>query len=309
MMDGHVHSEWSWDTPSGSMHDSCAQAAAAGLPAIAFTEHVDHTVWTVALDAIDGNDHLAALATADGKLVPPPLDVAGYLNEIERCRDIFPDLHILTGVELGEPHWHPGATEAILSTGRFDRVLGSLHCLPDRDGFTEPPGLYAHTSAAEVMRAYLTEVVELVTNCPTFSVLAHIDYPVRSWPADKAGPFDPLNFEAEFRHALRVAAQAGKTLEVNTVVPLHSTILSWWCEEGGTSVAFGSDAHEARKVARGLRDAAAMAEAFGFGLGGNPYEFWRSRRNQPNDVSAPRSSKTAPGAQAISQRLPSGSAM
>jgi histidinol-phosphatase (PHP family) len=61
--DGHVHSEWSWDAPEGSMKRCCALALELGLPAIAFTEHIDYTVWTVALDALDGNDHLANLAS------------------------------------------------------------------------------------------------------------------------------------------------------------------------------------------------------------------------------------------------------
>ncbi|GAA4964637.1 hypothetical protein GCM10023334_085180 [Nonomuraea thailandensis] len=53
-----------------------------------------------------------------------------------------------------------------------------------------------------------------------FSVLAHIDYPVRYWPGRKAGPFDPSAFEEEFRHALRVTAQSGRALEINTRVPM-----------------------------------------------------------------------------------------
>ncbi len=37
-VDSHVHSEWSWDTPVGSMVGSCARAAELGLAGIAFTE-------------------------------------------------------------------------------------------------------------------------------------------------------------------------------------------------------------------------------------------------------------------------------
>jgi histidinol phosphatase-like PHP family hydrolase len=43
--DGHVHSEWSWDALAGSMEGTCARAIEVGLPAVAFTEHLDHTVW------------------------------------------------------------------------------------------------------------------------------------------------------------------------------------------------------------------------------------------------------------------------
>lgn len=91
---------------------------------------------------------------------------------------------------MGEPHWHAAATAKVLGAGWFDRLLGSLHCLPDGDGFAEPPGLYGHRAAAEVVREYLAEVARLVTESDVFSVLAHIDYPIRSWPQQRAGPFD-----------------------------------------------------------------------------------------------------------------------
>ncbi len=41
--DGHVHSEWSWDARLGWMDATCARAVQVGLPAVAFTEHVDLT--------------------------------------------------------------------------------------------------------------------------------------------------------------------------------------------------------------------------------------------------------------------------
>lgn len=257
-----------------SMERSCAQAVDLGLPAIAFTEHLDHTVLTIALEGINADDHLTALATPDGLLTPPQFDASGYLQAIERCRERFPSLRILSGLEMGEPHWHAAACAKVLGAGRFDRVLGSLHCLPDGEGFAEPWGLYPHRVAAEVVRQYLTEVARLVTESDVFSVLAHIDYPVRSWPEQEVGPFDPWAFEEEFRHALRATARSGRALEINTRIPLHSTVLSWWHEEGGAAVTFGSDAHLPSLVAHEFREAADMAEAHGFRPGQNPYDCW-----------------------------------
>jgi histidinol-phosphatase (PHP family) len=69
--DGHVHTEWSWDTTAGSMERSCARAVGLGLPSVAFTDH---------------------------------------------CRDKFPGLRILSGAELGEPHWHPDQVRAVLGS-------------------------------------------------------------------------------------------------------------------------------------------------------------------------------------------------
>ncbi|WP_155368389.1 PHP domain-containing protein [Catellatospora vulcania] len=271
--DGHVHSEWSWDAARGSMERTCARAVDLGLPAIAFTEHLDHTVWTVALDTLAPGAYLATLADPDGVLTPPVFDVSGYLEAVQACRERFPNLRILSGLEMGEPHWHAAAAAKVLGAGRFDRVLGSVHCLPAGDGFTEPPGLYRLRAAEEVVREYLAEVARMAAGSDLFSVLAHIDYPVRYWP-EQAGPFDPHAFEDEFRHALRVLADSGRALEVNTKVPLHPEVVRWWRQEGGAAVTFGSDAHDPTGLAFGFGPAADMVQAFGFRPGRHPCDFW-----------------------------------
>jgi len=252
-----------------------------GLPAIAFTEHVDHTAWAVAREEISAlaSDHpVVAHRGADGRVTPPALDVMCYLESIERCRSLFPDLRILSGVELGEPHWHADAVRSVLATGDFDRVLGSLHCLPDGNEFREPPGLFRHRDPTEVVQSYLREVTRLLCQSDVFAVLAHIDYPVRYWDEENRGPFDPLLFEDEFRTALRATADSGRALEINTATTLHTTIVRWWHEEGGEAVTFGSDAHDPSGVARNFREAVAIAEANGFRPGRDPLDFWARSR-------------------------------
>lgn len=268
--DDHVHSEWSWDAPGGSMERTCARAVDMGLPAVAFTEHADFTTCTFVGDL---DEHLQALAGPDGSLTPPGLDLSGYLECVQRCRDQFPALRILSGVELGEAHWHSGAAAKILGAGHFDRVLGSLHCLPVGQRFFEPPGLYGNQPAAEVVREYLAEIHRLITSSDVFAVLAHIDYPVRYWPP-RAGPYDPNVFEDEFRHVLRVLADSGRALEISTRVPLHPEVVRWWHEEGGEAITFGSDAHDPAVLAHGFAEAAAMVEVHGFRSGRHPYDFW-----------------------------------
>lgn len=274
-VDGHVHSEWSWDATSGSMERSCARAAALGLPGIAFTEHVDHTVWSVEpqeVNHLDPGHPVRTASDAAGRVRPPQFDVTGYLECVDRCRAMFPDLRILTGLELGEPHWHDVAARQLLALGPFDRVIGSLHCLPDADVFREPPGLFAHRPADEVLRTYLAEVARLVRS-DAFSVLGHIDYPLRYWPSESES-FDISSFEAEFRDTLRAAAESGKALEINTVIPLDATVLRWWHEEGGEAVTFGSDAHDPERVGDDLAAAVAVAEAHGFRASRNPFDLW-----------------------------------
>jgi len=272
-LDGHVHSEWSWDALAGSMERTCARAVALGLPAVAFTEHADYTTWAVLDRGPHADDHLAAAAGPAGLITPPELDLDGYLECVAGCRDRFGGLRIISGVELGEPHWHAGAVAALLGAAGFDRVLGSLHCLPSGQRFLEMPGLYQQLPAARVVRDYLAEIPRLIQGCAAFSVLAHIDYPLRYWPP-AAGRFDPAAFQEEFRHALRVLAASGRVLEVNTEGALYPQITRWWREEGGTAVTFGSDAHEPDMLARQFRDAAAMAEACGFRPGADPCDPW-----------------------------------
>src|ERR1700694_3443893 len=90
------------------MERSCERALQLGLPGIAFTEHADFVV-------IHEGQH--------------GLDVAGYLQAVEQCRARFKNLRIFSGVELGEPHWFPDETAAVLAAGKLDRVLGSIHCV------------------------------------------------------------------------------------------------------------------------------------------------------------------------------------
>lgn len=274
--DSHVHSEWSWDALDGSMERTCARAMDIGLPAVAFTEHADYTTWTVpAGSALE--QHYGPLVASDRTLTPPPVDLDGYRECVQRCRDRFPELRILTGVELGEAHWHGGVAERLVESGGFDRVLGSLHSLPAGQEFFDVAEIYRQRPAAEVVVDYLAELLRLIRGSVVFEVLAHIDYPIRYWPAE-AGRYEPDAFEEEFRHALRVLADSGRTLEVNTQVPLHPQVVRWWCEEGGRAVTFGSDAHDPDVLARGFADASAMVEAQGFRPGRHPVDFWTRSR-------------------------------
>jgi histidinol-phosphatase (PHP family) len=278
--DNHVHTEWSWDAAAGSMENSCARALELGLPSIAFTEHVDATRWVLTAEAQSFMP--PERVGTDGRFDPLSIDTDGYFACVQRCRDRFPDLRILSGVELGEPHWFEDRSRALLASGTFDRVLGSLHSVTLDDG----PWLVDHlfwssapegVTPEEIVRSYLIETLRMIESCDLFEVLAHIDYPVRGWPAAK-GVFDPSSFEDEYRVVLRALARSGRALEVNTRLPMPARIVGWWYEVGGEAVSFGSDAHEPSLVGHGFADAAAMVEAHGFQSSHDRHDFWRRRR-------------------------------
>src|SRR4051794_30125290 len=97
--DNHVHTEFSWDTgPWASMVETCERAVQVGLPAVAFTEHLDFTVW--AAEDRASRDGLVDRHPANQR----PIDVEGYAASIAECRDRFPELRVVSGVEAGEPH-------------------------------------------------------------------------------------------------------------------------------------------------------------------------------------------------------------
>src|SRR6202030_3889506 len=116
----------------------CEQAIAVGLPAIAFTEHLEFTVAGPG-DAIVGvaTDHRSWSRIK-------PLDVTGYMASVEECRPRFPGLRILSGVEA------------------FDRVLGSLHAVRYRGRLVAADALFGTMADDEAMRYFFTELVALI---------------------------------------------------------------------------------------------------------------------------------------------------
>ncbi|HLN69219.1 MAG TPA: PHP domain-containing protein [Streptosporangiaceae bacterium] len=268
--DNHVHTEWSWDAPAeASMRRSCEQALAAGVPAVAFTDHLDFTTET------DG-DRIAV-----EHIEPRPysrmhlLDVPGYLATVHECRQRYPDLRILTGAEIGEAHLWAASARTVVTGAEFDRILGSLHAIPFDGKLTAADYLFRRMPAGEVMRLYFAELLRLVEGSDIFQVLAHLDFPRRMWPRTAAA-YDERAFEPQIRAVLQALASSGRVLEVNTKSPLASAeLLRWWREAGGTAVSFGSDAHQYWRVGDRFKLAVDVVEAAGFRPGRDRFDFWR----------------------------------
>lgn len=257
--DLHVHTEWSWDAPRGSMERSCERALQLGLPAIAFTEHAD---WAI----VHEGQHA--------------VDIEGYLDAVERCRARFTGLRIVTGVELGEPHWFPRETAAVLAAGPLEQVHGSIHCIRIDGGLLDASQFRdrADLNFRDAVREYLHETLAMVETDLPFETLAHLDYPKRYW-RDGEAPYREQDYEEEIRAVLRAAARTGRVLEVNTTrghtLCPDLTVVRWWREVGGRAVQFGSDAHQPDKVAEGFEVATQMVESAGFRPAKDPVDLWR----------------------------------
>jgi histidinol-phosphatase (PHP family) len=245
------------------MERSCERALEIGLPAIAFTEHADFVI-------IHEGQH--------------SVDIAGYLEAIETCRARFKNLRILSGVELGEPHWFPDETAGVLAGGKLDRVLGSIHCirLDGREVDASQFRLEPIAKQADAVRKYFQETLAMVESSQPFQALAHLDYPKRYWP-EGLPPYREEDYEAELRAILVAAARRGCVLEANTTRGDGGEskfcpglkVLRWWHEVGGEGVSFGSDAHQPDKVAGGFELATQIVEAAGFKPTSDPTALWR----------------------------------
>ncbi len=241
------------------MERSCERALEVGLPGIAFTEHAD---WAL----VHEGQH--------------SVDIAGYFDAIEHCRAKFKGLRILTGVELGEPHWFPDETAAVLAAGPLDQVHGSIHCirldgeLLDASQFRQHEGI----DFTRAVREYFRETLAMVDSGQPFETLAHLDYPKRYW-LDGLAPYREEDYEAQIRAILVAAARTGRVLEVNTTrghtLCPDITVVRWWREVGGQAVQYGSDAHQPDKVAEGFQLATQMVEAAGFKPARDPMALWR----------------------------------
>jgi histidinol-phosphatase (PHP family) len=252
--DLHVHTEWSYDAPHGAMEKSCERALELGLPAIAFTDHADFV-------KVHEDQHC--------------VDIAGYLDAVERCRAKFTGLRILSGVELGEPHWFPEETARILAAGPLDKVLGSVHCAKVNGEVVDASQFVKRkVDAAAATREYYDEVLAMIETDQPFEVLAHIDYPKRYWPA-----YRESEYVDEIRAILKAAANTGRILEVNTTrgdrLCPDLSVVRWWRELGGQAVQYGSDAHSPEKVAEGFKVATQMVESAGFKPALDPVALWR----------------------------------
>jgi histidinol-phosphatase (PHP family) len=217
------------------MEDMCMAAVKLGIPEIGFSDHFD----------LVPEDPCYAFFRADA-----------WWHDLERCRAVFAgSLRVRAGIEVGEPHRFPEAVAELISNHDWDFVLGSLHWVGDTLVFHHD---YYRRPRSQAYADYFQELIQLAEQSP-ISVLAHIDI-VKRYGFEVYGPFSPESHEDELRRLLRICADRGIALEINTSTlrrPIQETsptqkILEWFREEGGKWITMGSDAHEPEEVGFGL---------------------------------------------------------
>ena len=246
MFDYHMHTRVSFDGHDTGLQ--MAQAAkAAGLREICFTDHLDY-------------DPL-------GKMGILAFDTDTYNAEYDRLE--LEGLKIRRGMEFGMTVDNRQQFKLDLKRREFDFVLGSVHFVDDLDVYYED--YWKDKTVFQAERRYLEATLDCVRLHDDFDVLAHLTYIAKTHCHPAPRPVSLAEHRELIDEILRVLAQKGKGLEMNTsgvdrcgdFLPT-ADIFRRFHELGGRIVTVGSDAHQARRVGQYSFDACEiLKEIFG----------------------------------------------
>ncbi len=230
--DSHMHTIFSADARD-AMPEMCRAAIAKGLTHICFTDHVDFNPTEESCGLFDYDRYTAA---------------------IDRAQAEFEGrIHILKGIEFGEPHIYVKEYEELLRK-EFDLIMASVHFVRMDIGlhWFEDDALLREYTRQNLYRRYYEELLQVV-KLGGFDVLAHFDNPKRYLPVSD----QETELIDEIMHEL---VSRDLVIEVNTS-PLRkgchecapgSRILKQYTGAGGERVTVGSDAHSTQEIAAGF---------------------------------------------------------
>ncbi len=187
-------------------------------------------------------------------------DYFSHLNQVRATADPQ-DPPLFIGIELG---WMPHLTRLfneIIATWPFDSVILSLHNMDGNKDIFVDRSVYDQGALSAYSRA-LTQMVDMMSSCPDFTILGHYDYVSRYFPGQTIRmDYAPLarEFDALFEHLI----SHGKALELNTRTALKfksqgltgdqawpdPAIFRRYLELGGQYISLSSDSHQSGQAA------------------------------------------------------------
>ena len=255
LADCHSHSDCSFDGTE-DMSRMCARAEALGLAYYAVTDHCE-------CDQYEGSEQFGGRKYYDV--------VRRAYRELEVNQKRFPRLHLLKGIELGQPLQNLPAALDALDGRQYDFVIGSLHNIANMPDFYHLGNqAFEADELDRVFHAYFKEIYEML-EWGQFDSLAHITYPLRYLCKPGEHP-SFAKYQAELDDIFRKIIADGKALEFNTSRLLKTDapilpdreIFARYKALGGTRVTLGADAHCTENIAKGIPEALDLLRALGY---------------------------------------------
>ena len=248
IIDMHTHSDNSPDGRHSAMY-MCEQALMSGLRAIAITDHIEVDTYR--------EKHF---------------DTAAFQSffETKKAKYAFRgELLVCTGIELGQPMHDVKTAEEIVDKLPYDFVIASVHNLKGMDDFCFLD--YSELNIDELLTKYFDEVIEMC-EWGRFDSLAHLTYPLRYITGENKIEVDITRYYPQIEAVLKLLIEKNIALEINTsglrqslndIMP-NENILNLYKNLGGDMITFGSDAHIAEDIGKGIDKGMEIADRCGF---------------------------------------------
>ena len=240
------------------------QAKKLGLPVLAFTEHVE-------MNRYFPQAHYNILPRNEWEIFDHAAVLEQSLEAVTAAKEqaAAAGLTLLCGMEMGQPNADFGLSAAVGADARLDFIIASLHELLDRPDFFCLD--YSQENIPALMEQYFDQLYD-ICRLGKFDVLGHLTYPLRYIEGEAGIPVPLEPYLEQIRCCFRALAENGKGIELNTSgyrqkygKPFPTLeYLKLYREQGGEVLTFGSDAHCAEDLAKGIAEGVELAKAAGF---------------------------------------------
>lgn len=195
-----------------------------------------------------------------------PTNPEAFIFDLDQYfRDFKPlcNEKVLIGLEIGMQKHIAAHDEEIAAAYDFDFVLGSVHCVNQKDIYEK--SFYKDRPKHDVIREFLTDSIICVESHDNFDAFAHIDYICRYWPYEDK-EFSLAEHKQLFDRLFTLLIKKNKPLEINTrrlddpqAVKALTDLYQRYRYLGGKYCTIGSDAHYEEHVGRRLDSALQIA--------------------------------------------------
>ncbi|MDD5017625.1 MAG: histidinol-phosphatase HisJ family protein [Eubacteriales bacterium] len=270
--DYHIHTEYSFDCHV-SMNSYCKKAVELGLNEICFTDHIDLFYDRKPV----GADAEKLVVNESGKMKLTYIDDCRQIINFdfnERQREIgllmaqYPQLRIVSGVEIGLAPGMDLFFDRYIKDYHFDYILASQHLINGQDPYCG--GFFNDRSKDEAYQEYLMEMYANLKKFDDFCCVGHIGYPAR-FCSEEDSRLHIKNHIDIIDETLKLLIEKGHGIEVNTVgykntgdwFPPYSIIQRFY-QLTGEVITIGSDCHSLDRLGQYNEVALQMVEAAGF---------------------------------------------